>query len=133
VDDGGAPSACAAEMAAAASTAGCNGGFVTPAANGTGGSCTPGNESTPQGSCTTASEICVGYSAGGEEGYCRATCEPPAGAVDESGCPTGFRCSRFMPADPFAICFLDCDSTHPCPDRFTCNPAFNRCEEDVEP
>lgn len=114
--DAGGSDPCAAAMAAAASTVGCNGGFVTgePAANAPGGTCTGGGTAMMGGSCTTPGAVCVdamGIAAAGVPGECIALCTSGGTYVSRGGCPTGYRCFDLMND----ICFRDCDATHACP------------------
>ncbi len=124
------PVTCATDMANAASTAGCNGGFDSePAMNAPGGRCTPGGDAMPPGTCTTESAICMGDLTGSGQGWCVITCAPPETYVDAQTCPTGFRCFRDgVGEDAFGLCFRDCDAEHPCQEGWECS-VEGRCEE----
>lgn len=124
------PVTCATDMANAASTVGCNGGFDgVPAANAPGGRCTPGGDAMPPGTCTTERAICMGDLAGSGEGWCVILCDPPETYIDAQTCPTGYRCFRDGEGvDAFGMCFRDCDAEHPCQEGWSCS-AEGRCEE----
>lgn len=114
---------CATAMASAASTVGCNGGFVSgePAANGPNGACTGGGDAAPPGSCTTPNAVCagdMGIAAAGTPGECIVLCAGGSMYVTRGTCPTGYRCFELGTND---ICFRDCDATHTCPAAFTCD------------
>lgn len=119
--DGGGSDPCAAAMAAAVSTVGCNGGFLTgePAANAPGGTCT--GSAAMAGSCTGTGAVCadaMGVAAAGAPGVCYAFCMSGGTYVSNGGCPTGFRCFDLTMAD---VCFRDCDTTHMCPTGMMCD------------
>ncbi|MDQ3031670.1 MAG: hypothetical protein M3Y87_04575 [Myxococcota bacterium] len=124
------PVSCEADMANAASTVGCNGGFDgEPALNGPGGRCTPGGDAMPPGTCTTDRAICMGDLSGSGEGWCVILCDAPAGYVDAQTCPTGYRCFRMGEGiDGFGMCFRDCDAEHACQEGWACT-GEGRCEE----
>lgn len=130
-NDSGGPISCEAEMANAASTVGCNGGFQgEPGENDPGGRCAPGTDAMPAGSCTTEMSICMGDLAGSGGGWCVNTCPAPASLIDAQTCPAGYRCFRDGTGiDAFGICFRDCDADHPCQDGWACNTSLGRCEE----
>ncbi len=105
----------------AISTVGCNGGFLAsePAPNTTGGTCIQSeDEEDLQGSCASEESFCAGDLLEAE-GVCFTACTPASTYVSTSGCPTGFRC--FSLNFEYAICFRDCDATHPCPTGMECD------------
>lgn len=128
VDSG--PVSCEADMATAASTAGCNGGFAgEPAMNAPGGRCELGTDTMPSGSCTSERSVCMGDLAGSGSGWCVILCDAPMAYVDAQSCPAGHRCFRMgSGVDAYGVCFRDCDAEHPCPEGWTCT-GENRCEE----
>ncbi|WP_157069381.1 hypothetical protein [Sandaracinus amylolyticus] len=125
------PVSCTAEMANAASTVGCNGGFQgEPAENEPGGRCTPGTDEMPAGTCSTEMSICMGDLTGSGMGWCVNTCAPPEALIDAQTCPSGYRCFRMgTGVDAYGLCYRDCDAEHPCQEGWTCNPELGRCEE----
>lgn len=131
-DGDGGPGACVADMANAASTVGCNGGFSSePAMNAPGGRCTPGSDAMPAGTCTTEGAICMGDLTGSGQGWCVISCAPAETYVDAQTCPSGFRCFRFPVADTedfYGLCFRDCDPANPCHEGWECNTE-GRCIE----
>jgi hypothetical protein len=129
-DSGSADSsyACTASDTNAADTVGCNGGILgTTAADGAfGGRCTPGDEATPEGTCTGANARCATTDFGGTVGICLVECTPEETFVSESDCPTGSRCFTFE--DGSGLCYPDCNSgadctTGACDDDGSCVPA----------
>lgn len=124
------PVTCTADMAGAASTAGCNGGFDgEPAMNAPGGRCELGTDTMPAGSCTTERSICMGDLTGSGAGWCVVLCDAPEAYVDAQECPAGHRCFRQGEGEnAFGLCFRDCDAEHPCPESWACN-GEGACEE----
>jgi hypothetical protein len=124
------PVSCTADMASAASTVGCNGGFDgEPAMNAPGGRCEPGTDTMPAGSCTTERSICMGDLSGSGAGWCVVLCDAPEAYVDAQACPAGYRCFRMGEGiDAFGLCFRDCNAEHPCQEGWACS-AEGRCEE----
>lgn len=108
---------CAATMAMASSTVGCNGGFVmgTPAMNTPGGTCTGGGMAMPQGSCGANMECSADT---GMMGICFQACMPGSTYVSTGGCPSGSRCFDLGGG---GACFIDCDMAHPCPNGMMCD------------
>jgi len=113
-DAGGRPDAgpsdpCAADNMSASSTAGCNGGLLGPQPdNQFGGQCTPGDDMTPEGSCTGAAAYCWGDTTVAPGGVCLVPCTPGDTYVSTSDCPTGSRCFTLDAAGGVALCFPDC-------------------------
>lgn len=128
--DAGPTDECAAQQTNAASTVGCNGGFLTsdPAPNAIGGVCTRGDEENPQGSCTEELTFCAGDSSA-TEGLCIVACPPASTYVSTGDCPTGFRC--FPVTAEYGVCYIDCDATHPCPTGMECDREGSCVPEEV--
>lgn len=118
--DGGPRDECAASQAASLSTLGCNGGFVSgePAPNEPSGTCTPGGEAMPAGTCTTPNALCAA-SEGATEGDCLVFCDLASTYVSTGECPMGYRC--FVSGEEYGLCYRDCDATHPCPTGQECD------------
>lgn len=114
------------------STVGCN-GFVSgdAPANQPGGTCTPGGESNPAGSCTTPQTLCDAAE-GAATGECLALCPPADTYVSTGGCPSGFRCFTLEFEEPVGICFRDCDATHPCGTGQECDSEGSCVPEQVD-
>lgn len=131
--DAGPMDECAASGSNAASTVGCNGGFVSgePEPNEPGGICTTGGETNPGGTCTHTSAVCAPATEGASEGRCVVGCPPSMTYVTTGDCPTGFRC--FRAAEEYGICYLDCDATHPCPTGTVCDSEGSCVPEEEEP
>lgn len=105
--------------AAALATLGCNGyASGTAAANDLLGPCMVGGEAMPQGSCTAAGTICAADAEGSMTGTCLTPCEGGSTYITTGGCPMGFRCFDLT---DFALCYRDCDATHPCPSGYDCD------------
>lgn len=124
------PTDCSADMASAASRAGCNGWAASANANEAGGPCTPGGDAMPRGTCTVEGSTCFGDLGGTGSGWCVVLCPAPELYTGSEGCPSGFRCfKQGEGVDAYGICFRDCDASHACQEGWTCNTVENRCEE----
>lgn len=111
--DSGPTDPCAADVADAFDSVGCNGPILGPEVDDgeLGGRCTPGGEDDPAGSCADRDALCDAGETG-TVGICLLFCTPQPTYVSTSDCPPGSRCFTFDP--DFALCYPDCEDGGDC-------------------